>query len=510
MEYRFGWALEPDLDRRIERIRTCSDGEGTEGRKFRVHTEEVELAGEVVVAAYPAEWHLEMPLERPLALFEDAIRFEAPTDKAELRCVWQHRERAEGGDPYIYWGLLELMWGAPEAWRPGRPKEGEPPILPAASSLVLGLGSRDSLIADRSSAIDLLSSEDRTPGGPRQLGRALGRRNRHGDDSIPVPSWADEDETSRFLLAGLVERAVEQAEQHNGLMVSPLHPGAVPTITLSLRGTDDRDFLRALTLWEAVDSSGAVCGLGLTPSAMVPVPQGEDGLWSLAPQLDPSGHVPLTGERLDRRGASRIDPGLWAGRPVDTAYVTDDGSESWTSTDLLDLNLLGEITFPSRQIVLADPGADSSAKQLDLRLTSPGPYPVLELELSPPSSDRGLLVLLGKGAPERWVEGPTVDGTDAAPGIDTGRVAILDRDARDWLRTLHQRPADRVRQLGGAATLLSTDTARGPDIASLTAIGGDVPIWVSIGMDAAGDPVALLVESCELAALGGRQIVENS
>jgi hypothetical protein len=479
-------SIEEGVDRRIERCRTWEDGARLgDGATAQVRSADVQVAGELVLTGYPAGWHLDSPATRPLALFEDAVRLDAPVTLARLRCCWLHIE-SPGQRRAHYWELLELTWQQPVRWRPAAPREGRAPLLPSASLLVLGLAQPEGLVVDLDAAAAILEAEGRAPGGPSRLARA---RHRGAD----LPSWRSEDETERYVLGELIERAADAEEERCSLTVAPLQPGAAPVVLWDPGDDAILGRMQVVTLWEALGEDGEVCGVAAVPSLKPELQDAEAGPWDLGADLGsrPT-HGTLSGAGALRRPERPHESATWAGHQVSVTYEEEDTGEAWSETNKFLLRSLGQIAFPSERIYLADPLAvDTGGRLLDLKLAHPGPYPILEVVGS--DDARGLLVLIGAGEPATWGEGVARDGGDAAPTVNTGAVAVIDHDAVPWLEELRSRPADAICVYSGPADLLRSDPVAAPDVAILTDIGGDVPIYVSLGLDAHDHPVALLI-----------------
>jgi hypothetical protein len=250
-----------------------------------------------------------------------------------------------------------------------------------------------------------------------------------------------------------------------------------------------------ITIWEGLDPAGDVCGVAARAEELPRLGEGQ-GPWRLAEHLVAGPHAirsPGFGSDGDGRPSDDL---MWSSGPFKAA----DASAAWL--DRLELRPLGEVVFPSRRIVAVDPLApDVGAQVLDLGLSHRGPFPVVEVTTRVDWS-RGLLLLIAPGEPECWVEAKAEDGGSAEPLVNTGLISLADPQTLDWMSGLQGRPSDYVWLIGAPAALLAAGEAGRPDIVVLGDIGGDVPIFIRVGLDAAGRPVALLVDNADIPALG--------
>jgi hypothetical protein len=487
-----GWAVEEGLDRKIELCRKWDDGQRLpDGSTALVRTDEVHLGGALVFTGYPYGLHLEAPAERPLALFEDGLLLDAPVGSARLG-YWC-KQGVPPGRRHD-WQLLVLTWGSPLRWRPARPRDGRAPVLPATSLLVLGLAPPTELVVDLDAAATSLEEKGRAPGGDRRVIHAQQRY-------LVPPSWRTEGEKERHVVAGLIEMVADEAADRSDPTVSPLQAGAAPVAVITDPGilTLLGD-IRMVTLWEGLGEDGEPAGIAAVPSAKPRLQNGEAGPWRLGAALGAfPAHRRDRGDPVDELPSVDHVPATWTGQRVVATYELEDADEFGTAVESFALYPLGQVTFPSQRIVLTDPGAaEIGVKEFDLALSHPGPYPVIEVQGS--DEGRGLLVLLGSNEPSRWVGGTTSEGEDATPVAEAGAMAVLDRDALPWLRGLRGRPTDDMWRYSASSCLLRSDPSASPDIATLTNFGGDGPTPVSVGLDANGHPVALLVGNDDLTA----------
>ena len=379
--------------------------------------------------------------------------------------------------------LVAIHWGDVDRWEPAEPVDGGSAVLNLNPSLAITLARPEAIVPSVAEAMRALAAAGEVPGG------SAGQHAREAGLSYPsvphVAGW-DEPGAEAWVLSALLNRALDpDANPDQASLLGKPHPrvanlvdGGAQVILAApgnsfQNGVDDR----LLTLWQGLDRDGRNVAVAVHRSVGVA----------------PAEPLPLWDREAEQGGT-----GLWAGEVAITTAVDSDEVEYRSQ---FVATRVGRLTVPSGRLVASDPCVAGRTPRLGIRTSSPGPFPVLRLDLADVNEQgqvrdetlRGILLVLDEqDAPVRWEPAVDDQGQRIGLSIDTGMLMVADADAAQVVQ--HRRDEGTLEySVCPRLALHRSDSSRAADIAELSDLGGDGPAWVTVGRSTGGEVVALLL-----------------